>query len=220
MSITERKKLDEIFLHGTNCGIITDIFGFRGTGKTQMALQFSLELLKNGKSVLFVDTTCEFRPERFLEIIKNRDLDDSLLDLLQIARVRNTKEQIELINRIKKIEGISMLIIDNVTDLFSFEYSNKEQFNLQQKKFMNYMHDLVQLAIQKRIPVIITNQLMKSNNIEYERMKYVISNYTLMYMYSIHITHTIYSIHYTLYNICSLFVHIHKEFRLLFNFQF
>ncbi len=178
MSITERKKLDEIFLHGTNCGIITDIFGFRGTGKTQMALQFSLELLKNGKSVLFVDTTCEFRPERFLEIIKNRDLDDSLLDLLQIARVRNTKEQIELINRIKKIEGISMLIIDNVTDLFSFEYSNKEQFNLQQKKFMNYMHDLVQLAIQKRIPVIITNQLMKSNNIEYERMKYVISNYT------------------------------------------
>ena len=110
MSITERKKLDEIFLHGTNCGIITDIFGFRGTGKTQMALQFSLELLKNGKSVLFVDTTCEFRPERFLEIIKNRDLDDSLLDLLQIARVRNTKEQIELINRIKKIEGISMLL--------------------------------------------------------------------------------------------------------------
>ena len=178
MITDELKKLDEIFTNGISSGTITDIFGFRGTGKTHMVLQISLDLLKNGKNVLFVDTTSEFRPERFPEIVKNRSLDDSLLNRLQIARVTNTKEQIELIKKIKKIDDISLLIVDNVADLFSFEYSKIEQFNLQQQKFMNYMHDLAELAIQRKIPIIITNQLMKANNIEYEKLNNSISNYT------------------------------------------
>ena len=34
------------------------------------------------------------------------------------------------------------------------------------------------MAIQKKIPIVITNQLMKANNIEYEKMDKSISNYT------------------------------------------
>ena len=74
MITSELKKLDEILVDGISSGTITDIFGFRGTGKTHMVLQISLNLLKNGKNVLFVDTTGEFRPERLLEIVKNRKL--------------------------------------------------------------------------------------------------------------------------------------------------
>ena len=178
MITPELKKLDNIFRNGISNGTITDIFGFRGTGKTHILLQISLNLLKNGKDVLFVDTTGGFRPERLLEIVKNRSLDDSLLNRLQIARVTNTKDQIELLKKIKKIDDISLLIIDNIADLFSFEYSKIEQFNLQQKRFMKYMHDLAELAIDRKIPIIITNQLMNANSIEYEKMNHSISNYT------------------------------------------
>jgi len=178
MITTEPKKLDDILIDGISDGTITDIFGFRGTGKTQMALQTSLNLLKDEKTVLFVDTTGEFRPERMIEILKNRNLDTSLLNRLKIARVTNTQEQIDLIRKIKNTNDIAMLIIDNVADLFSFEYSKKEQFNLQHQKFMNYMHDLAQLAINKKIPIVITNQLMNANDTEYEKMNYSISNYT------------------------------------------
>ena len=178
MITTELKKLDDILIDGISDGTITDIFGFRGTGKTQMALQISLNLLKDEKTVLFVDTTGEFRPERLLEILKNRNLDNSLLNRLKIARVTNTQEQIDLIQKIKNTNDVAMLIIDNVADLFSFEYSKKEQFNLQYQKFMNYMHDLAQLAINKKIPIVITNQLMSANDTEYEKMNKSISNYT------------------------------------------
>jgi RecA/RadA recombinase len=178
MITTKLKKLDDILIDGISDGTITDIFGFRGTGKTQMALQISLNLLKDEKTVLFVDTTGEFRPERLLEILKNRNLDNSLLNRLKIARVTNTQEQIDLIQKIKNTNDVAMLIIDNVADLFSFEYSKKEQFNLQYQKFMNYMHDLAQLAINKKIPIVITNQLMNANDTEYEKMNYSISNYT------------------------------------------
>ena len=173
MITTELKKLDDILIDGISDGTITDIFGFRGTGKTQMALQISLNLLKDEKTVLFVDTTGEFRPERLLEILKNRNLDNSLLNRLKIARVTNTQEQIDLIQKIKNTNDVAMLIIDNVADLFSFEYSKKEQFNLQYQKFMNYMHDLAQLAINKKIPIVITNQLMNANDTEYEKMNYL-----------------------------------------------
>ena len=175
--MAELKKFDDISSMGIKDGTITDIFGSRGTGKTQMALQISLNFLKNEKNVLFNDTTGEFRPERFLEIVKNRDLDDSILDSLKIARVTNTHEQIELILKIQKIGKISLLIIDNVADLFSFEYSKKEQLNLKQQKFMNYMHDLGQLSIEKKIPIIITNQLMRVDKTEYEKMNYFLTNY-------------------------------------------
>ena len=178
MITTELKKLDDILIDGISDGTITDIFGFRGTGKTQMALQISLNLLKDEKTVLFVDTTGEFRPERLLEILKNRNLDNSLLNRLKIARVTNTQEQIDLIQKIKNTNDVAMLIIDNVADLFSFEYSKKEQFNLQYQKFMNYMHDLAQLAINKKIPIVITNQLMNANDTQYENINKSISNYT------------------------------------------
>ena len=134
---TEIKDMHEILSGIIKNGIITDIFGFRGVGKTQMSLQISLNLLKSEENVLFIDTTGEFRPERLLEIVKNRNLDESLLNHLQVARVTNTKEQIELLQKIEELNEISMLIVDNVADLFSFEYSNKEQFYLQQNKFMN-----------------------------------------------------------------------------------
>ena len=178
MITEEPKELHELLSTIIRKGTITDIFGFRGTGKTQLALQIALNPLKNGNNGLFIATTGEFRPERLLEIVKNRNLDDSLLNQLQIARVTNTTEQIELIQKIQKFDNVLLVIVDNVTDLFSFEYSKKEQFSLQQQKFMNHMHDLSQLAINKKIPVIITNQLMNANNKEYEKMNYSISNYT------------------------------------------
>ena len=70
--------LDKIFSGGLQNGIITEISGLRGTGKTQLALQFTIESLNNNKKILFIDTTVEFRPERFLQIIQSRNLPPSI----------------------------------------------------------------------------------------------------------------------------------------------
>ena len=42
MVTTKFTKLESIFIDEIKNGTITDIFGHRGTGKTQMALQLSL----------------------------------------------------------------------------------------------------------------------------------------------------------------------------------
>ena len=168
--------LDKIFSGGLQNGIITEISGLRGTGKTQFALQFAIEPLSNNKKILFIDTTVEFRPERFLQMIQSRNLSPSLLENLHVSRVTDTQKQIEVLKSFEK-DSFSLLIIDNVTDLFSFEYSKKEHLIEKNLNFGNYMINLSKLALSKNMPIIITNQILSYDEKNYERMHAQLENY-------------------------------------------
>ena len=168
--------LDKIFSGGLQTGIITEISGLRGTGKTQLALQFAIEPLSDNKKILFIDTTVEFRPERFLQIIQSRNLSPSLLENLHVSRVTDTQKQIEVLKSFEK-DSFSLLIIDNVTDLFSFEYSKKEHLIEKNLNFGNYMINLSKLALSKNMPIIITNQILSYDEKNYERMQTQLENY-------------------------------------------
>ena len=168
--------LDKIFFGGLQNGIITEISGLRGTGKTQFALQFAIEPLSNNKKILFIDTTVEFRPERFLQMIQSRNLSTSLLDNLHVSRVTDTQKQIEVLKSFEK-DSFSLLIIDNIADLFSFEYSKKEHIIEKNVNFGNYMINLSKLALSKNIPIIITNQILSYDEKNYERMQTQLENY-------------------------------------------
>ena len=168
--------LDKIFSGGLQNGIITEISGLRGTGKTQLALQFAIESLSNNNKILFIDTTVEFRPERFFQMLQSRNLPTSLLENLNVSRVTNTQKQIDILRNFNN-EDFSLLIIDNITDLFSFEYSKKEYTIEKNINFGNYMINLSKLALSKNIPIIITNQILFHNEKNYERMHSQLENY-------------------------------------------
>jgi DNA repair protein RAD51 len=168
--------LDKIFSGGLQNGMITEISGLRGTGKTQLALQFTIEPLCNDKKILFIDTTVEFRPERFLQMIQSRNLSSSLLENLHVSRVTDTQKQIEVLKSFEK-DDFSLLIIDNVTDLFSFEYSKKEHLIKKNTNFGNYILKLSKLTQLKNIPIIITNQIFSHDDIHYQRMHTHLENY-------------------------------------------
>jgi DNA repair protein RAD51 len=177
MISTGIKKIDQFLDGGIKTGIITDIFGATGTGKTQLALQISINSLLQDGSVLFQDTTGKFRPERMLDLIKSRNLDPSLLDRVKVARITNTSEQIKYLSKIKE-NGFSLVIIDNITDLFSYEFSKEEQ-NLEKNIiFMQYMHDLSLIAIQKKLPIIVINMIRKFDDFEIENLDKSISMFT------------------------------------------
>ena len=168
--------LDKIFSGGLQNGIITEISGLRGTGKTQLALQFAIESLSNNNKILFIDTTVEFRPERFFQMLQSRNLPTSLLENLHVSRVTNTQKQIDILKNFND-EDFSLLIIDNITDLFSFEYSKKEHQIEKNTNFGNYMINLSKLALSKNIPIIITNQILSYDEKNYERMHTQLENY-------------------------------------------
>jgi len=172
------QKLDDLLGGGILHGIITDIFGASATGKTQLALQICVNALRNDAEVLYQDTTGGFRPERMLTLIKTKNMDPKLLDQVRVGRITNISEQINYLEKISDIKNLSLVVIDNVTDLFSFEYSKESNLLEKHVVFMKYMHNLAFIALKKKIPIVVTNIVRKSNDVERENLDRSISMYT------------------------------------------
>ena len=177
MISTGLQKLDKFLSGGIPNGVIIDIFGGNGSGKTQLLLQLSINSIKNGGHVLYLDTTGGFRPERILQIQKQSKIQLDFLQQITVSRLTNTSEQIKSIDNIRNSD-FSLIVIDNVTDLFSFEYKKDESTFKKNSLFMKYMHELSKLAITKKIPIVITNMIRNSGDKEVENMKSAIDHFT------------------------------------------
>lgn len=174
---TGLEKLDQILGGGLKSGTITDIFGASGTGKTQLILQIMIHSLSENNKILYQDTTGGFRPERLVEMMSQNQMNSDFLDKISVERITNVTEQQNSLEKIIKSD-FSLIIIDNVTDLFSFEYPKEEQFLQKTIQFSKYMKDLAQIALKTRIPIVLTNMIRKVDDTEQENMYSIISLYT------------------------------------------
>ena len=174
---TGLKELDQFLGGGIKEGLVTSISGQSATGKTQLTFQICLNALHSGKDILFQDTIGEFRPERLVEMMQLRKINPSLLDKIKVSRITNTAQQIQCFSKIP-LKSYSLIIVDSVTDLFSFEYSKKEQSLEKHISFMKYMQNLSSIAIDGKIPIIITNMVRTINKHEKENLEESISMYT------------------------------------------
>ena len=100
------------------------------------------------------------------------------MDKVSVGRITNTAEQIQFLSKLTQMNNFSLVVIDNVSDLFSFEYSKKEQTLEKNSSFMKYMHDLSLIAIQKKIPIVVTNIVRKIGDSELENLEKSISMFT------------------------------------------
>lgn len=169
-------EIDQFLKGGFQAGFITDIFGSSASGKSQLVYQICANAVMNNVSVLFQDTKGEFRPERILEILKNNNKDENLLEKITVFRITNTSEQISSLSSIQ--HKFSLVIIDNVSELFSFEFNKDEKSFEKNKLFMKYMHDLANLSIQLNIPIIITNMIRNVEDREIENLEKAINPFT------------------------------------------
>ena len=174
---TGLKELDKFLGGGIKDGLITSISGQSATGKTQLIFQICVNALHNGKEILFQDTTGEFRPERLVEMLKIRKLDPILLDKIKIGRITNSVQQSKYLSKIAT-NDFSLIVVDNATDLFSFEYSKKEQSFEKHLAFMKYMQNLASIAINTKIPIVVTNIVRSFNEHEEENLEKSIGMFT------------------------------------------
>lgn len=174
-----RSGISEIdgFLHGgLRGGFITDIYGAPASGKTQLAFQICANALTSGGSVLFEDTKGEFRPERILQMLGARGMDETHLERIKVLRITNSNEQLAGIDMIGP--GFSLVVIDGISELFSFEFHRDYQAPEKNRLFMKYMHCLSRAAIEYGIPVVVTNTVRTIDETETENLARAISPFT------------------------------------------
>ena len=177
MITTGLQQLDKFLCGGILSSVITDIYGANGTGKTQFLLQISINAIKNNGSVLYLDTTGGFRPERILEIQKNQNIEMNILDKITVSRITNTSEQVNALKNINR-NLFSLIVIDNITDLFSYEYKTNDSIFKKNSLFMRHMHDLSSYALDYNIPIVITNMIRNIDDNEVENMRKAIDLFT------------------------------------------
>ena len=178
MITTGIEKLDQLLGGGIRGGMITDIFGQSGSGKTQLLLQICVNSLACDGMIFYQDATGSFRPERLIEFLKTKGMDQKLLDKMIVGRITNTAEQLSYVDKILEIDNLNLVVIDNVTDLFSFEYSKESNSLAKHIAFMAYMHKLAHVAVKKQIPIVVTNITRKSDDEERESLDRSISMFT------------------------------------------
>ena len=177
MISTGLQKLDKFLSGGIPSGVITDIYGGSGSGKTQLLFQICINVIKNGGNVLYQDMTGGFRPERILEIQKHQNLTTDILRKITVSRITNTSEQIKSLDIMNK-SSFSLILIDNITDLFSYEYSREDKIFEKNFLFARYLHKLSLIAINNKIPIIITNMIRNIEGTEVENMRTTIDLFT------------------------------------------
>ena len=176
MISTGLERLDKLLGGGIAAGTVIDIFGPSGSGKTLLAMQISLNSLKDGIT-LYQDTTGAFRPERMMQLMKIKEMDLSLLDSVLVARVTNTSEQINYVKQISQLRP-NLVVIENIADLFVFEYSKESNSLEKHVRFMEYLHMLSMVSIQNKIPIVVTNTVRSSKEQEIENLDKSISIFT------------------------------------------
>ena len=156
---------------GIESKAITEVFGAFGSGKTQLALSLAVnvQLPKeqggvNGKAV-YIDTEGTFRPERIKQFGAGLGANpEKVLKNIFVARAFNSDHQMLLLEKvgemIKNGEPIKLLIVDSLTAHFRAEYSGRGQLADRQQRLNRYLHDLMKLAEQRNIAVLVTNQVM------------------------------------------------------------
>jgi len=168
---TGSKELDKLIGGGVETQAITELFGRYGSGKTQLALQLSVNVQLPKKkggleaTAIFIDTENTFRPERIQQMAQFIGLDpNEALKNVHVARAYNSDHQFLLVEKAAEVVekyNTKLVVMDSLTAHFRAEYTGRGTLAERQQKLNRLLHLLQRkLADPHNIAVVVTNQVM------------------------------------------------------------
>ncbi len=153
------KFLDEFLEGGYETDAITTLYGPAGAGKTNLALLAAVEMAKQKKKVIFVDTEGGFSVARLKQVFPDYK---KHLDKIVFLRPTNFDEQTKVISKLKDLVSskIGLIVVDTMTMLYRLQRSFKdEEYN---RDLSLQMLALNEIARKYNIPVLLTSQVYTS----------------------------------------------------------
>ncbi|HJS63252.1 MAG TPA: DUF87 domain-containing protein [Nitrososphaeraceae archaeon] len=164
--LTGSYDIDRFLGGGISTGLVWDIFGENGSGKSQFCFTICANLLKTtSEKIIFIDTTGNFRPERIVEILNVKD-SNGFLDRIEYIRVFSIFAQF---NALEKIDILNprLVIVDTATSVIASESQGAARHLI----LMKFLHKLAHHAIRNNCAVIITNSIREKISSQVREMK-------------------------------------------------
>lgn len=144
---------------GIEAGIITQIYGESGSGKTNIALQFIKTLLlgSTDSRVIYIDSE-GLSAERLDQVLGNDSKVQSRIMLSTPTNLQEQRKSIEELKAILPASEITAVIVDSLT-IFYRKDVNTEGDTVARKALNDMVVTLLALARRENIPIIVTNQV-------------------------------------------------------------
>ena len=153
--------IDQLLSGGIERGIITNVFGESGSGKTNLCVQVAAEIAEKGDKVVYIDTEKGFSPERFKQIAGEEALENLIL-----AEPMEFEQQEERINSLQQViedeeEQPDAVVVDSLVSLYRLK-AKGDQVQEVNQRLSQQMSELSKVARKYNIPVMVTNQVYSS----------------------------------------------------------
>jgi DNA repair protein RadB len=156
---TGAEHLDRFLNGGLEKGIVNNVYGESGSGKTNLCVQVAAEVAENGGKVAYVDTEAGFSPERFLQMSNEEALENILIR--SPTTFEEQEKAIESLEETVEEEAVELVVIDSAVSLYRLKVNgdNASEINNQ---LSGQLSKLTKIAREHNIPVLITNQVYTS----------------------------------------------------------
>lgn len=148
--------IDSLLGGGVRSGMLTDIYGQSGSGKSQICFTLCVNYIKSSAQadrIMFVDTAGTFRPERIVEIAGD-SMNSNILNKIIYIRALSTVDQANAIRLISSLTP-KLIILDSATSLFSGEFKGMARH----LALMKYLHQVSLNAIRFDCAIVMTNMV-------------------------------------------------------------
>ncbi len=149
--------IDKLLGGGLEAGVVTNIYGLPGSGKTNFALQAAVSCIRQGKKVIFVDTESGLSPERFFQM-KNTEEDLKKILILKPLDFKSQSDVIKSLENMIAKEKAGLVVVDSIVGLYRIAAHGEKRNGANQELTCQFVA-LAQLAEKFKIPVLVTNQV-------------------------------------------------------------
>lgn len=155
---TGSKILDLALRGGYERGTITTIFGPAGSGKTILMILALVNMARNKKKIIYIDTESSFSIERIMQIAKDyKKIMDYVL-FLKPSDFEEQKKSFEELRKLVKYDA-GLVIVDTISMQYRLEMGKKEDISETNRHLIQQITLLADIARVKNIPVLVTSQV-------------------------------------------------------------
>lgn len=149
--------IDSLMNGGLESGVITELYGEGGSGKSNMSMLFALAAIKNDKTAVFLDTE-GFSADRFMQICGGSSEPSESLMLYRVSSLDDQELSImRVLKMLEKSRKIGIVIVDSFTEYFRLEKTADAASR--SAGFQKQLGLLSSIALRGNVPVLITNQI-------------------------------------------------------------
>ena len=152
--------------NGIEKDVITTIYGPAGSGKTNFCILASVDFVKKGKKVIYIDTDGSFSVERLRQIAESSSSTaKEVLEQMVFYKPVNFNEQKTVFDKLKTVisDSVGLIVVDSIAMLYRLEMGkNSEDVYSINKELGKQLSFLSEIARKKHIPILITNQVYSS----------------------------------------------------------